>query len=213
MDGMTRRALVGCLLAAAAAAAFGCGDDKDAKFRAQVLAVVAKVSERVKGTAALTGSPVAQVLDETDAVLTDLAGLNADLRALEPQTEKQKSFVSAGQAYLGATQRFVAAQQEFAKARGRLDAARAKVKDSLDARQRASQFTMEFWRESHERVLAEQEKVRKEALQARDRLAVATASMKQSAEASGTVLGSEAVVGPDALEAHRSALEGIPLAN
>ena len=40
------------------------------------------------------------------------AGLeDADLRALEPQNDKQKSFVSAGQAYLGATQRFATAQQ------------------------------------------------------------------------------------------------------
>jgi hypothetical protein len=211
MDLNLGRAFAGCVAVAMLAAA--CGEDNDAKFRATVLPVVAKVSEKVKGAAAVTAAPVSQALDQTDAYLTDLAGLNADLRALEPQTEKQKSFVSAGQAYLGATQRFLAAQQGFARARGKLEVARVKVRESLDARQRASQFTMDFWRETHERVVAEQEKLRKDAVQARERLAVATTSMKQSAEASATILGPEALIAPDALEAHRTVLEAIALDN
>ena len=212
MGVQTFRAVAGCAFAAAAALC-GCGDDKDLKFRAQVLPVVAKVTERVKGTAAATAAPVPQVLDQADAYLTDLAGLAADFRAFEPQNETQKTYVSAGQAYLGATQRFVTAQQEFARARGRLEVARVKVKESLDAKQRASQFTMDFWRETHERVVAEQEKVRKEAVQAREKLTVATVTMKQSAEASAAVLGPESVIAADALEPHRSALESISLAN
>ena len=211
MEGLTRRGAIGCLLAAAVA--FGCGDDKDARFRLQVLPLVAKVSERVKAIAATTAAPVSQALDQADTELTELSGLNADLKALEPQNEKQKSFVSAAYAYLGATQRFVQAHQEFARARGKLDAARVKVKDSLDARQRASQFTMEFWRETHDRLVLELEKVRKEAISARDKLAVATASMKQSAEASATVLGNDALVSGDVLDAHRAVLDAIPLAN
>jgi hypothetical protein len=211
MGWMPGRAFAACL--AAAFIAGGCGGDRDLEFRAQVLPVVAKVTERVKAIAAVTSAPVAQALEQAEASLTDLAGLNADLRAFEPQNDNQKSFVSAGQAYLAATQRFAAAQQELARSRGRLDAARAKVKESLDARQRASQFTLDFWRETHERVVAEQEKVRKEAMLARDKLAVATASMRQSAEAAAAVLGAQAVIAPDALEAHRTAMEAIPLAN
>jgi hypothetical protein len=211
MEGLTRRAAIGCLLGALAA--FGCGDDKDAKFRAQVLPVVAKVTERVKVIAAVTAAPVPQALDLTDTYLTDLAGLSADLKALEPQNEKQKSYVSAGLAYLGATHRFILAQEEFAKARGRLDVARAKVKESLDGRQRASQFTMDFWKETHERLLGELEKVRKDATHAREKLAVSTTTLKQSAEASSSVLGGDVIVGGDVLEAHRTALEAIPLAN
>ena len=46
MPGMTRRAALGCLLAAVAL--FGCGDDKDAKFRLQVIPVVARITERVR---------------------------------------------------------------------------------------------------------------------------------------------------------------------
>jgi hypothetical protein len=211
MEVMTRRGALGCLMAAVVA--FGCGQDKDAKFRLQVLPVAAKVSERVKAIAGMTAAPVAQALDRADAELTELAGLDADLKALEPQNEKQKSYVSAASAYLGSTQRFAQAQQEFARARGKLDAARAKVKESLDGRQRASQFTMDFWRETHDRLVSEQEKVRKDAIAARDQLAVATSSMKQSAEASATVLGNEAITGADALDAHRAVLDAIPLAN
>jgi hypothetical protein len=211
MEGLTRRGALGCLVGAAIL--FGCGQDKDAKFRLQVLPVVAKVSERVKGIAATTAAPVTRALEQADAELADLAGLDADLKALEPQNEKQKSYVSAASAYLGSTQRFAQAQQEFARARGKLDASRAKVKESLDGRQRASQFTMEFWRETHDRLVSEQEKVRKDAIAARDQLAVATASMKQSAEASATVLGNDTVVGGDVLDAHRAVLDAIPLAN
>ena len=203
-------AAAGAMLLIAVGAA-GCGGSQD-KLRGQLLPVVAKISDRIKGTAALTGGGAAQAIEQTGAYLTDLAGLGADLKALYVEGERQQSLVAAAQAYLSATQRFVAAQQEFARALARLEAARAKVKDSLDAKARTSKFSLDFWKETHDRLVLDLDKVRKDSEQARDRLAAATTSTQQAADAAAAVLGREAIVAPEVLAAHRKALDAIPLA-
>src|SRR6185369_2347843 len=108
-----------------------------------------------------------------------------------------------------ATQRFVASQQEFARAYARLEAARVKVRDSLEAKVRTSKFSMDFWKETHDRLLQDLDKVRTENEKLRDRLVGDTASTQQAVEAAGAVLGKEAVIGADVLAAHRKALDAI----
>ena len=189
----------------------GCGAKED-KYRAHVVPVVAKISERLKGAAAVTGSVPAQVVEKTTATLTDLAGLGADLKAIPPDGDKQQALCAAASAYLSATQRFVSSQQEFARADARLEAARAKVRESLEAKVRTSKFSMDFWRESHDRLTQELDTVRTENEKLRERLLAATATAQQSADAVGAVLGKEAVVGPDVLANHRKALDAVDLA-
>ena len=193
------------------ASAVGCGGGME-KFRAQVLPIVAKVSDRLKGAAALTAGEPAKTIEQASAYLTDLAGLGADLKGLYVDGEKQQALVAAGQAYLAATQRFVTAQQAFARTVVRLDAARAKVRESLDAKARTSKFSLDFWKESHDRLTLDLDKVRKEAEQAREKLVAATTAMEQAATATGALLGREAIVAPDVLAAHRKALDAVPLA-
>jgi hypothetical protein len=197
-------------LLVAAAALAGCGA-KDEKFRAQLLPIVAKITERVKGTAALTGKDPAATVEKTTEYLTDLAGLGADLKGLYVDGDKQQALVAAGQAYLSATQRFVTAQQEFARAYARLEAARVKVRESLDAKARTSKFSLDFWKETHDRLVLELDKVRTENEKARERLSAATASVQQAAEAASGPLGSEVLVTSAVLDAHRKALEEVPL--
>jgi hypothetical protein len=209
MNGKIAVAAVAGLWLLASLAGCGAGDEK---LRAQLLPVVAKITERVKTTAALTGGEPAATIERTTAILTDLAGLGADLKSLYVEGEKQQALVAAGQAYLSATQRFVASQQEFARAYARLEAARAKVRESLEAKVRTSKFSMDFWKETHDRLVLDLDKVRKECEKARDRLAAATSSMQQAAEAAGSVLGRESVLAAGALDAHRKALDAVPLA-
>jgi len=197
-------------LLVAAAALAGCGA-KEEKFRAQLLPIVAKITERVKGTAALTGKDPAATVEKTTEYLTDLAGLGADLKGLYVDGDKQQALVAAGQAYLSATQRFVTAQQEFARAYARLEAARAKVRESLDAKARTTKFSLDFWKETHDRLVLELDKVRTENEKARERLSAATASVQQAAEAASGPLGREVLVAPATLDAHRKALEEVPL--
>jgi len=193
-----------------AAALAGCGA-KEEKFRAQLLPIVSKITERVKGTAALTGKNAAATIEKTTEYLTDLAGLGADLKGLYVDGDKQQALVTAAQAYLSATQRFVAAQQEFARAYARLEASRVKVRESLDAKARTSKFSLDFWKETHDRLVLELDKVRTENEKARERLSAATASVQQAAEAASGLLGRESLVTPAVLDAHRKALEEVPL--
>jgi hypothetical protein len=198
------------LVAAAAAAMSGCGKG-DEKFRAMLDPVVAKVTERAKAAVALTGQAPAAILEQSGAILTDLAGLGADLKGLPADGEKQQGLVAAGQAYVSATQRFTTAQQEFARAYARLEAARAKVRESLDAKVRTSKFSMDFWKESHDRLVLELDNVRKDAEKAKAQLVAATDALQQSADAAGAVLGRERLLAAATLDAHRKALEAVPL--
>jgi hypothetical protein len=200
------------LIAVAALAWYSNQASKQEKFRAQVVPVVARISAQLKAAAALTGGGTAQTIERTNAQFTDLAGLGADLKALYVEGERQQALVDAGQAYRAATERFVKSQQDFARTRARLDAARAKVRESLDAKVRTSTFSMDFWKETNDRLTAELERVRKEANQARDRLVTVTAATQQAADAAGAVVGREAVVGTDVLAAHGKALDAIVLA-
>ena len=188
----------------------GCGQG-DAKFRTQLDPVVARITQLATSAAGLTGGPAATTIEQATTMQTDIAGMGADLKSLYVDGDKQKALVAAGQAYLSATQRFVAAQQEFARAHQRLDAARKKVRDSLDAKARTSKFSMDFWKESHDRLLVEIDKVRNEALKVRDQLAAATNGLQQAADAAGKSLGREKLISPAALEAHRKALAGVNL--
>ena len=197
-------------LALAAALLAGCGKG-DEQFRAQLDPVVAKITQRANDAAALTGQAPAAAIERTTALQGDLASLGADLKALYVEGEKQKSLVAAGQAYLSATQRFVSAQQEFARAYSRLEAARAKVRESLDAKVRTSKFSMDFWKESHDRVLAQIESVRKENEKARETVAGATTALQQAADAAGALLGRQALISQATLDAHRKALAAVPL--
>jgi hypothetical protein len=196
------------LLVAAALAACGARNDK---FMAQLQPIVARITERVSGTAALTGKDPAATIAKTTEYLTDLAGLGADLKGLYVEGDKQQAMVAAGQAYLSATQRFVTSQQEFARAYMRLEAARAKVRESLDAKARFSKNSLDFWKETHDRVVLDLDKVRIENEKARAALSAATSSIQQAAEATGAVIGREALVTPAVLDAHRKALEAVPL--
>jgi hypothetical protein len=189
----------------------GCGPGTE-KLRAQLDPVVAKITDRAKAAAALTGGQPAATIARTTELLTDLAGLGADLKALYVEGEKQQALVAAGQAYLAATQRFVTAQQEFARAYARLEAARAKVRESLEAKVRTSKFSMDFWKETHDRLVVDLDTVRKDVEKARDRLAAATSSMEQAAEAAGSALGRESVLAKGGLDAHRKAMDGVPIA-
>ena len=189
----------------------GCSPGTE-KLRAQLDPVVAKITDRARAAAALTGGQSAATIARTTELQTDLAGLGADLKSLYVEGEKQQALVVSGQAYLSATQRFVTAQQEFARGYARLEAARAKVRESLDARARTSKFSMDFWKETHDRLVVTLDTVRKEVEKARDRLAAATSSMEQAAEAAGSALGRESVLAKGALDAHRKALDGVPLA-
>ena len=105
----------------------------------------------------------------------------------------------------------MASQQEFARAYARLEAARAKVRESLEAKVRTSKFSMDFWRETHDRLVQDLDKERTENEKLRERLVAATATAQQSAEAAGAVLGKEAVIGPDVLAKHRKALDAVNL--
>ena len=196
------------LLAALALAACGAKEDK---YRAYVTPIVVKITERLKGAAGLTGGEPGKVAEGATAYLSDLSGLGADLKALPPEGEKQQSVAAAAQAYLSATQRFVTAQQEFARAYARLEAARVKVRESLDAKVRTSKFSMDFWKETHDRLVLELDKVRTENEKLRERVVAATASAQQAADAAGAVLGKENVIGPEVLAAHRKALDAVNL--
>lgn len=201
---------IAAALLAAIALLAGCGAKED-KYRPQVVPVVAKISERLKGVAAATGGAPAEVIELTTATLKDLAGLGADLQALPPGDEKQQELFAAANAYLSATQRFVTSQQDFARAYARMEASRGKVRESLDAKARTSKFSMDFWKETHERHLQDLDKVRTENEKLRDRLIAAAATAQQSADAAGAVLGKEAVIGPDVMAGHRKALDAINL--
>jgi len=177
---MTKRngiAAVALLVAAAALA--GCGA-KDEKFRAQLLPIVSKITERREATAALTGTDPAATIERTTESLTELAGLGADLKGLYVDGDKQQAMVAAGQAYLSATQRFVTSQQVFAQAYAKLEAARAKVRESLDAKARTTAHSLDFWKETHDRLVLELDKVRTENEKARERLSAATSSLQQA---------------------------------
>lgn len=195
---------------AAAAVLVGCGKGEE-KFRALLDPVVVKITERAKSAASLTGRAPTEVLQQSGTILTDLAGLGADLKGLPADGEKQQSFVSASQAYLSATQRFTTAQQEFARAYARLEAARAKVRESLDAKVRTSKFSMDFWKESHDRLVLDLDNVRKESEKAKAQLSAAAQALQQSADAAGAVLGREKLIPAADLDAHRKALEAVPL--
>jgi hypothetical protein len=212
MDNVTARTLAAALGIAAASLLAGCGDGGEAKFRLQLDPVVAKVTETATSAAALTGQAPAAIAERSKALLTDIAGLGADLKALPAEGEKQQGLVAAGQAYLSATQRFVAAQQEFAGAYARLEASRVKVRESLDAKVRTSKFSMDFWKESHDRLVIELDNFRKECEQGKARVEAATASLAQSAEAAGAALGREKLISAAQLEAHRKALDAVNLA-
>lgn len=201
---------IAAALFAAIAVLAGCGPKED-KYRAEVVPVVARISERLKGVAAATGGAPADVIELTTGTLKDLAGLGADLQAVPPGDEKQQGLFAAANAYLSATQRFVTAQQEFARAYARLEAARGKVRESLDAKTRTSKFSLDFWKETHDRLLQELDKVRTENEKLRERLVAAGATAQQSADAVGAVVGKEAVIGPEVLAAHRKALDAVDL--
>jgi hypothetical protein len=194
------------------AALGGCGKG-DEKFRTQLNPVVARITEQAKGAAALTGGAPAATIERTGAMLTDIAGLGADLKSLYVDGEKQQGLVAAGQAYLSATQRFVTAQQEFARAYARLEAARVKVRESLEAKVRTSKFSMDFWKETHDRLVIDLDNVRKENEKLKDRLLAATAALEQSAAAAGQALGAGvALIDKATLDTHRKALDAVPLA-
>lgn len=189
----------------------GCGPGTE-KLRAQLDPVVAKITDRASAAAALTGGQPAATIARTTELLTDLAGLGADLKALYVEGEKQQALVAAGQGYLSATQRFVTSQQEFARALARLEAARAKLRESLEAKVRTSKFSMDFWKETHDRLVVDLDNVRKENEKARDRLAAATTSLQQGADTAGGLLGREKLIARATLDAHRKALDAVPLA-
>jgi hypothetical protein len=189
----------------------GCGPGVE-KLRAQLDPVVLKITERAAAAAVLTGGQPAATIARTTELLTDLAGLGADLKSLYVEGEKQQALVAAGQAYLSATQRFITSQQEFARALTRLEAARGKVRESLEAKVRTSKFSMDFWKETHDRLVVDLDKVRKENEAARARLAAATTSLQQGADAAGALLGREKLISPATLDAHRKALDAVPLA-
>jgi len=189
----------------------GCGPGT-AKLRAQLDPVAAKITDRAKAAAALTGGEPAATIARTTELLTDLAGLGADLKSFYVEGEKQQALVAAGQAYLSATHRFVTSQQEFARAYARLEAARAKVRESLEAKVRTSKFSLDFWKETHDRLVVDLDNVRKENEKARDHLAAATTALQQGADAAGALLGREKLIAPATLDAHRKALEAVPLA-
>jgi hypothetical protein len=193
-----------------AAAVAGCGKG-DEQFRALLDPVVARITDRATAAAGLTGQAPASVVEQARAIDTDLAGLQADVKGLPAEGEKQGGLVTAAQAYLSATKRFVAAQQEFAGACARLDGARVKVRESLDAKVRTSKFSMDFWKESHDRLVLELDNVRKEAEKAKAQLAAATASIQQSADAAGSLLGRDKLIPAATLDAHRKALDAVPL--
>lgn len=207
---MGRIGIGGASLAAVALLLAACGAKQD-QYRAQVVPVVAKVTERIKAAAALTGADPATGAEGATALLTDLAGLGADLKAVPPEGEEQQALAAAAQAYLSATHRFVTAQQEFARAYGRLEAARGKVRESLDAKLRTSKFSLDFWKETHDRLLQDLDKVRTENERVRERLVAATTGAQQAADAAGAVLGKENVVGPEVLANHRKALDAVNL--
>lgn len=204
------RVPVVCAVVLATLALGACGPRED-KYRAYVTPIVGKITERLKGAAGLTGGEPARVVEGASAYLTDLAGLGADLKALPPEGEKQQAIAAAAQAYLSATQRFVTAQQEFARAYGRLEAGRAKVRESLDAKVRTSKFSMDFWKETHDRLVLELDKVRTENEKVRERVVAATDGAQRAADAAGAILGKENVIGPEVLAAHRKALDGVNL--
>jgi hypothetical protein len=189
----------------------GCGGGVE-KFRLQLDPVVARVTEKAKAAAALTAQAPAAIAEQSKALLGDLAGLGADLKGLPAEGEKQQDLVAAGQAYLSATQRFVTAQQEFARSYAKLEGMRVKVRESLDAKVRTSKFSMDFWKESHDRLVVELDNARKESEKAKAQLVAATASLQLSADAAGAVLGREKTIPVAALESHRQALEAVDLA-
>ena len=194
----------------AAAVMVGCGKG-DEKFRALLDPVVAKITDRAKAAAGLTGQAPATVLEQSGAILTDLAGLGADLKGLPADGEKQQGLVTAGQAYLSATQRFTTSQADFARVYARLEAARVKVRESLDAKVRTSKFSMDFWKESHDRLVLELDNVRKEAEKSKAQLSAATDALQTAADAAGPLLGRERLIPAATLDAHRKALEAVPL--
>ena len=198
------------VLCSVAVAIAGCGKGEE-KFRAQLDPVVARISERMAAVAGLAAAAPAQVLERAGTLSTDLASLGADLKGLYVDGDKQRGLVAAGQAYLSAAQRLVQAQQEFARARAKLAAANAKVKESLDAKVRTSKFSMDFWKESHDRFVSEADKVRKETVAVRDKLATALSGAQQAVDAAGAVLGSAAVLKPGVIADQRKALEAIAL--
>ena len=210
MDNRIARRIAAALGLAVAMLA-GCGGGVE-KFRLQLDPVVARLTEKAQFAAALTGQPPAVVAEQGKALLADLASLGADLKGLPAEGEKQQGLVAAGQAYLSATQRFVNAQQEFARSYGRLEAARVKVRESLDAKVRTSKFGMDFWKESHDRLVVDLDNVRKECEKGKAQVLAATASLQQSAEAAGAVLGREKLIPAAALESHRKALDAVDLA-
>ena len=194
----------------AGAVMLGCGKGEE-KFRAQLDPVVGKLTARANDAAALTGGAPAAVIEKATALQTDLASLGADLKAIAVDGDKQQARMAAGQAYLSAIQRFVAAQQEFARSYARLEVARVKVRESLDAKLRTSKFSLDFWKESHDRLLVEIDAARKEAEKARERLVGITTGLQQAADATGSHLGRQALVSPATLETHRKALAAVSL--
>ena len=195
---------------AAAAVLVGCGKGEE-KFRALLDPVVVKITERAKSAASLTGRAPTEVMQRSGAILTDLAGLGADLKGMPADGEKQHGLVSAGQAYLSATQRFTTAQQEFARSYARLEASRAKVRESLDAKVRTSKFSIDFWKESHDRLVLDLDHLRKEAEKSRTHLSAAAQALRQSADTAGAVLGRDNLIPAADLDAARKALEAVPL--
>jgi hypothetical protein len=198
-------------LGLAAAVLAGCGGGVE-KFRLQLDPVVAKVTATAKSATALTGQPPAAVAEQGKALLTDIAGLGADLKGLPADGEKEQALVAAAQAYLSATQRFTNAQLDFARSHARLEAGRVKVRESLDAKVRTSKFSMDFWKETHDRLVLELDNARKEAEKAKAQLVAATSSLQQSAEAAGALLGREKLIPVATLEVHRKALDAVDLA-
>jgi len=207
---MTRTAILVATAAVALIALAGCGP-KDDKLRAQLDPVVVKITERAKAAAALDIAAPAATLERTTALLTDMAGLGADLKSFYVEGEKQQALVAAGQAYLSATQRFITAQQAFARSYARLEAARMKVRESLDAKVRTSAFSMDFWKETHERLVRDLDNVRKENEKVRDQAGAANTGLQQAADAAGALLGRNTLIPAAALEAHRKALAAVPL--
>ena len=209
---MTRTLTVFAMAAVALAALSGCGGPKDDKLRAQLDPVVVKITDRAKAAAALDIAAPAATIERATALLTDMAGLGADLKSFYVEGEKQQALVAAGQAYLAATQRFITGQQEFARSYARLEAARTKVRESLDAKVRTSAFSMDFWKESHDRLVRDLDNVRKENEKARDLAGAANTVLQQGADAAGAILGREKLIPAATLEAHRKALQAVPLA-
>ena len=188
-------------------------ESRQEKFRAQVQPVVKKISEKIQATAELTGgASTRDSLERSQAHLTDLAGLGADLKSFYTDGARQEDFIAAAQTYLAAAQGFIRSQQEFTRSLSRLEAARAKVKESLDAKVRTSQFSMDFWKESHGRVTLALEAARKEATQARDRLIAVTDATQAASELAAPVVGRGVVAPAKVFADHTKVLEGLPLA-